>query len=263
MAGSTPRSVEFAGGTDVGRVRSQNEDSFQIDRDLGLVLVADGMGGHIGGDIASRTAIEAVNDYILEYEPPGDGQVSVDLDPVDSSIEIARTAVFRANQRIVGLNRERGLPEGRGMGTTIVGLWLPDGLSPNGLSKGVVFHVGDSRLYRFRDGRLDQITRDHSLYQAWVDSGRSGDPPNRNIIMRALGIVDDVEADISVQEMLAGDIYLLCSDGLNGMVPDDTIIDILAEIPETGIDHAWRQLIQEANDHGGKDNVTVILARFD
>ena len=80
------------------------------------------------------------------------------------------------------------------MGTTIVGLWLADGLS-----KGVVFHVGDSRLYRFRDGRLDQITRDHSLYQAWVDAGRSGDPPNRNIIMRALGIVDDVEAEISVQ----------------------------------------------------------------
>jgi serine/threonine protein phosphatase PrpC len=262
MAGSIPRSVEFAGGTDVGRVRSQNEDSFQIDRDLGLVLVADGMGGHIGGDIASRTAIEAVNDYILEYEPPGDGQASADLDPIDSSIEIARTAVYRANHRIVGLNRERGLPEGRGMGTTIVGLWLPDGLSPNGLSKGVVFHVGDSRLYRFRNGRLDQITRDHSLYQAWVDAGRSGDPPNRNIIMRALGIVEEVESDISVQQILAGDVFLLCSDGLNGMVPDDTIIDILAEVQETGIDRAWRQLIQEANDHGGKDNVTVILARF-
>ena len=80
--------------------------------------------------------------------------------------------------------------------------------------------------------------------------------------MRALGIVEDVEADISVQRILAGDIFLLCSDGLNGMVPDDTIIDILAEIPETGIDRAWRQLIQEANDHGGKDNVTVVLARF-
>jgi protein phosphatase len=257
MAGSIPRSVEFAGGTDVGRVRSQNEDSFQIDHDLGLILVADGMGGHIGGDIASRTAIEAVNDYILEYEPPEDEREPSDPHSIDSSREIARTAVYRANQRIVGLNRERGLPEGQGMGTTIVGLWLPDGLS-----KGIVFHVGDSRLYRFRDGRLDQITRDHSLYQAWVDAGRSGDPPNRNIIMRALGIVEEIEADISVQRVLAGDIFLLCSDGLNGMVPDDTIIDILDEVPETGIDRAWRRLIQEANDHGGKDNVTVVLARF-
>ena len=113
MAGSIPRSVEFAGGTDVGRVRSQNEDSFQIDSDLGLILVADGMGGHIGGDIASRTAIEAVNDYILEYEPPEDGRGSSELDPIDASVDIARTAVYRANQRIVGLNRERGLPEGR------------------------------------------------------------------------------------------------------------------------------------------------------
>ena len=257
MAGSIPRSVEFAGGTDVGRVRSQNEDSFQIDRDLGLILVADGMGGHIGGDIASRTAIEAVNDYILEYEPPEDGQASADLDPIDRSIDIVRTAVYRANQRIIGLNRERGLPEGRGMGTTIVGLWLPDGLS-----NGVIFHVGDSRLYRFRAGRLHQSTRDHSLYQAWVDAGRSGEPPNRNIIMRALGIVEDVEPDISIQPIKAGDIFLLCSDGLNGMVPDDTIIDTLDEIDETGIDRAWRQLIQEANDHGGKDNVTVVLARF-
>ena len=257
MAGSIPRSVEFAGGTDVGRVRSQNEDSFQIDRDLGLILVADGMGGHIGGDIASRTAIEAVNDYILEYEPPEDGGRPSDPHSIDSSMEIARTAVYRANQRIIGLNRERGLPEGRGMGTTIVGLWLPDGLS-----KGIVFHVGDSRLYRFREGRLDQITRDHSLYQAWVDAGRSGEPPNRNIIMRALGIVDEIESDISVQRIQAGDIFLLCSDGLNGMVPDDTIIDTLDEIDETGIDRAWRQLIQEANDHCGKDNVTVVLARF-
>ncbi|MGF7205600.1 protein phosphatase [Skermanella aerolata] len=257
MAGSSPRSVEFAGGTDVGRVRSQNEDSFQIDNDLRLVLVADGMGGHIGGDIASRTAIEAVNDYILEYEPPEDGQGSPELGPLDVSVDIVRTAVYRANQRIVGLNRELGNPEGRGMGTTLVGLWLP-----HGLSQAVVFHVGDSRLYRFRKGRLDQVTHDHSLYQAWVDAGRSGDPPNRNIIMRALGIVDDVEADFSVQPIQAGDIYLLCSDGLNGMVPDDTIIDILADIGETSLDAAWRQLIQEANDHGGKDNVTVVLARF-
>ena len=257
MAGSSPRSVEFAGGTDVGRVRSQNEDSFQIDSDLGLILVADGMGGHFGGDIASRTAVEAVNDYILEYEPLEDGQGSSGLDPLDVSVDIARTAVYRANQRIVGLNRERGAPEGRGMGTTVVGMWLP-----GGLSDAIVFHVGDSRLYRFRAGRLDQITRDHSLYQAWVDAGRSGEPPNRNIIMRALGIVEDVEADISIQSIQAGDIYLLCSDGLNGMVPDDTIIDILAEIDQTGLEPAWRQLIQEANDHGGKDNVTVILARF-
>ena len=95
-----------------------------------------------------------------------------------------------------------------------------------------------------------------------MDAGRSGDPPNRNIIMRALGIVEEIESDISVQRILAGDIFLLCSDGLNGMVPDDTIIDILDEVPETGIDRAWRQLIQEANDHGGKDNVTVVLARF-
>ena len=254
MTGNRPRSVQYAGLTDVGRVRSQNEDSFQIDPDLGLVLVADGMGGHIGGDVASRTAIEAVNDFILEYEPVPDG---LDRTETEGSIEIVRTAVHRANQRIVGLNHERGLPDNRGMGTTIVGFWLPSGLSP-----AIVFHVGDSRLYRFRAGRLDQVTRDHSLYQAWVDAGRAGEPPNRNIIMRALGIVEDVEADISIQSIEAGDIYLLCSDGLNGMVPDDTIIDILAEIDLTGIEPAWRQLIQEANDHGGKDNVTVVLARF-
>lgn len=253
MTGTKPRSVQYAGLTDVGRVRSHNEDAFQIDPDLGLVLVADGMGGHVGGDIASRTAIEAVNDFILEYEPVPDG---LDRTGTEGSIEIVRTAVHRANQRIVSLNHERGLPENRGMGTTIVGFWLPSGLSP-----AIVFHVGDSRLYRLRDGRLDQITHDHSLYQAWVDAGRSGAPPNRNIIMRALGVVDDSEADVSVQETRAGDTFLLCSDGLNGMVPDDTIIDILIEpLP---LEEACRRLVEEANAHGGRDNVTVALVRFD
>jgi protein phosphatase len=248
-----PTSVQFAGLTDVGRVRSQNEDSFQIESELGLVLVADGMGGHVGGDIASRTAIEAVNDFILEYEPMPD---EAELAGTEGSMEIVRTAVHRANQRIAALNHERGLPENRGMGTTIVGFWLP-----SDLSRAIVFHVGDSRLYRLRNGRLDQITHDHSLYQAWVDGGHRGEPPNRNIIMRALGVMEDVEADVAVEEPRAGDLYLLCSDGLNGMVPDDTIIDILIE--PAPLDEACRKLVEAANAFGGRDNITVALIRFD
>ena len=114
--------------------------------------------------------------------------------PARRSIDIARTAVYRANQRIVGLNRERGAAGGPRHGNDD-----RRHVASRRTSKAIVFHVGDSRLYRFRAGRLDQITRDHSLYQAWVDAGRSGEPPNRNIIMRALGIVEDVEADISIQ----------------------------------------------------------------
>jgi len=257
MTGNSPRSVAFAGSTDVGRTRTHNEDSFEIDTDLKLLLVADGMGGHIGGDIASKTAIEAINDFILEYEPEPGSNGLAGAAGFDSYASIVRTAAHRANHRIVGMNQERGLPENRGMGTTIVGLWLPEGLD-----RAVIFHTGDSRVYRLRNGYLTQLTKDHSLYQAWVDNGRYGDPPNRNIIMRALGMIHDVESDVSVEPVENNDIFLLCSDGLTGMVSDDTIIDILSETPRLPLEEACSRLILEANRNGGKDNVTVILAQF-
>lgn len=235
--------LDFAGLTDVGRSRARNEDHFTIDPEAGLAVVCDGMGGHAGGDIASKTAIEVIRDTIRRDGKPGcDGAALV------------RSAVQQANQRLVGLNHQRGYPEGRGMGTTVVGLWQPAGTS------GVlVFHAGDSRLYRLRSGELRQLTRDHSLYQAWLDAGGHGQAPHRNIIIRALGTNTDVGPDVDAQAIAPGDLFLICSDGLNGMLSDREIADSLGkggELPEL-----CKRLVDLANEKGGHDNVTVVLAR--
>jgi protein phosphatase len=144
------------------------------------------------------------------------------------------------------------------MGTTLVGLWLP-GLK----DLAVLFHIGDSRLYRLRDGQFSPLTRDHSLYQAWLDNGGVGEPPNRNVILRALGIWPDPEAEVQMVQTRPGDLYLLCTDGLNGMIDDDEIATILtSRLPASDLDDLCRQLIQRANERGGRDNITVVLAQL-
>ncbi len=267
--------LEFAGLTDVGRSRSRNEDSFDINREAGLALVCDGMGGHAGGDIASRTAVENIVDSVYEYQPT-DGDDGDDPDEADEtvgdepvavpahrpapvpgvgrSIATIRAAVQRANRRLVALNQQRGFSEGRGMGTTVVGLWLaPD------TDRVVIFHAGDSRLYRLRGGEMRQLTRDHSLYQAWLDNGGHGQPPHRNIIVRALGTATDVEPEVSLQQVAEGDLFLICSDGLSSMVADDEIATHLRQV--TDLSATCKALIDLANVRGGHDNITVVLAR--
>ncbi len=238
--------LEFAGVTDVGKVRARNEDSFDIRREARLALVCDGMGGHAGGDIASRTAVAAIVEFVSSAGAVGPGQ----------SVATIRDAVASANQRLVSLNQQRGFPEGRGMGTTVVGLWLP---AIGGSDMAVIFHAGDSRLYRLRAGVLRQLTRDHSLYQLWLDGGGQGQAPHRNIIVRALGTMTDVEPEVAVQPVLAGDLFLLCSDGLTSMADDDEITAILRQTDDLEV--ATRSLVDLANGKGGHDNVTVVLVR--
>lgn len=240
-----------AGCTDVGHTRSRNEDSFGISDEAGLALVCDGMGGHAGGDIASRTAVEAIIDVIAEFR-------NAAADPgVRNAVSVARLAVQQANQRLLDLNRERGLPDGRGMGTTVVGLCRV-GFS----EKLIAFHAGDSRLYRLRDGKLQQLTRDHSLYQLWLDQGERGPAPQRNIIMRALGTTPDLDPDVAVHTACAGDLFLLCSDGLTTMLPDESIAAILLAEPQQGLGETCERLVAVANERGGFDNITVLLASF-
>lgn len=269
--------LEFAGLTDVGRARSRNEDSFVFRDELGLALVCDGMGGHAGGDIASRTAAETVTDFVYEYEPDTDDDQTRDASDLDEdepadetemtvsdasdvgnnigqSISTIRQAVQRANRELVMLNQERGYPEGRGMGTTVVGLWMIEGTD-----KVLVFHAGDSRLYRYRGGQFQQLTRDHSLYQAWLDSGAHGHAPQRNIIVRALGTMRDIEPEVSIQSVSDGDRFLLCSDGLTSMMSDEQIAEILAN--SENLEQTCRKLVEHANQAGGYDNVTVVVAR--
>jgi protein phosphatase len=272
--------MAVAGLTDVGRERDHNEDGYLIDEALALLLVADGMGGHAMGEVASKTAIETIADVIYEHDPelfsaatladpgsadnptePCDGSTTA-RDPDDTTVDedptyalgVIQTALANSNRKINEMNRARNFPEGSGMGTTIVGLWRLENDQ-----QAIIFHVGDSRVYRYRSGRLVQLTRDHTLYQEWLDDGGHGVPPNRNIITRAIGPSPEVEVDASVQYLVKGDVFLLCSDGLTGMMDDDVIEQTLRS--HSDLAAICEALVRLANDGGGTDNITVTLAR--
>ncbi|MCA9501491.1 MAG: Stp1/IreP family PP2C-type Ser/Thr phosphatase [Spirochaetaceae bacterium] len=237
----------IAGGTHVGVVRRVNQDAFGLfedaKREETLLVVADGLGGHRGGEVASRLAVDLLGrNFSL-----GDGDPPTRL---VQAIESANADILRH------ANRERTL---RGMGTTVVCLLL----GPNGRAH--VAHVGDSRLYRLRDGSIEPITEDHSLVatlvrQGVISSEEARTDPRRNQILRALGVRNDVEVDVAPLEPRPGDTYLLCSDGLHGLVDDDAIHALVHSAND--LDAAVADLIDAAKRAGGTDNVTCVLARL-
>jgi len=248
--------LEIAALTDPGRVRDHNEDNFVIDRSVGIVAVADGMGGHSAGEIASQMALESIVDFLFEF----DG--TLNREDIESGKAqnyltfVLRSAVNKANRRIY-LETQKMLSRGESsMGTTVAGLQYDDAKNTINL-----FHVGDSRVYRYRNSVLDCLTSDHSPYQEWIESGRQGTPPQKNVILRALGVAEEVEVDIASTDILPGDQLLICSDGLNGMLDDPTIAELLAEVKPGEVEAGCQSLIDAANENGGTDNVTVILVR--
>jgi PPM family protein phosphatase len=221
--------------TDVGRVRDGNEDAYLVDRAMGLVAVADGMGGHRAGEVASATALEALRAAITSGRP------------LRESIEDANEAVFTKSLTDAEL---------RGMGTTLTAATLVTG----GIL--LVGHVGDSRAYLLRDGELRQVTEDHSLVEELVREGRltadeAAVHPQRSIITRALGVDASVEVDVYPIELAPGDRFLLCSDGLTGMVQFDDIAATLRR--ESDPERAASHLVDAANHAGGEDNITVVV----
>ena len=235
--------------TDVGRRRETNEDDFLIEPARGVYAVADGMGGHAAGEIASRLAIDTLRE-VLRRDPAANNGISV-----DEAVDGLRGAVVEANRRIcdsIRLHEER-----RGMGTTVVAL-------VHAGREAIVGHVGDSRLYLLRGRELLRMTSDHSWVNEQVKLGLMNDDaaqrhPMRNIVTRALGSRPDVVVDLATVEVQAGDVFLLCSDGLNTMLTDEQIQAILTgsrNDPEA----ACQKLVQEANQFGGEDNVTVVVA---
>ncbi|MBY6264559.1 serine/threonine-protein phosphatase [Azospirillum sp. 412522] len=260
--------LTVAGLTDVGRSRSRNEDDFRVGADGEFAVVCDGMGGHAGGDIASRKAVEVISGILQDHVPSDpitlakrDDADRTQADPaamepaVRLALSVARAAVQQANRIIHDMNLARGFSSGRGMGTTVAGIWQVPGTA-----RMVVFHAGDSRVYRLRDGELRTLTRDHSLYQIWLDNGGRGAAPQRNIIVRALGTGEDVEPEVSAHSLMPDDVVMLCSDGLNGMLPDGVIARILRQEPDPAL--AAAALVDAANAAGGQDNVTVVVGRF-
>ncbi|OGA24072.1 MAG: protein phosphatase [Betaproteobacteria bacterium RIFCSPLOWO2_02_FULL_67_26] len=242
----------MATATDSGMVRSHNEDSIAADGEAGLAVLADGMGGYNAGEVASGIAVELIKSEMkkaLAGKKPEElnGQSAEQL--ITEHSTRANAAIYQAAQ---------SQPQYSGMGTTlVVALWHDNHVS--------VGHIGDSRLYRLRDGVLEQVTRDHSLLQEQIDSGmitkeQARHSQNKNLVTRAVGIDPEVETEVHTYPVQPGDIFLLCSDGLNDMVTDEDIQLTLASLA-ANLPLAAQQLVQQANDNGGRDNVSVILVR--
>lgn len=250
--------VKAFGLTHVGRQRQHNEDTFLVSEDAGLYLVADGMGGHAAGEIASRIAAESVSEFI-EHTENEDGTWPYAYDESTTRATNRLTAALKvANTRVLEAMRKDSRL--RGMGTTVVAC-LVDGDCAS------VAHVGDSRAYLVRDGELSRITDDHSWVFEQVQAGMiSADEaerhPLRNVITRALGGALTVVPDASEIQLRAGDVFLLCSDGLTGMVPEDDIRQIVIE-HHADLEKACDVLIERANERGGYDNITTVLVRVE
>lgn len=240
-----PRALwESEGISDPGLIRATNEDFFLERPDAGVFAVADGMGGHAAGEVASRLAVDTVESHLTTDA----GAASPDT--VAAAIASANNAILEAASRD---------PARAGMGTTLtVAVLHPGG------SHCTVGHVGDSRLYRLRHGQLEQLTTDHTVVQREIDAGTMPDSaarehPARHLLTRALGTVSGMTSDVFRADLDPDDLLLLCSDGLTGMIDSHGIRAILLE--PTSLGERAKQLVEAANAHGGEDNITVVLVR--
>ena len=250
--------VKAFGLTHVGRQRQHNEDSFLVENEAHLFLVADGMGGHAAGEIASKIAVESINEFIVHTkEDDGtwphayDEQYKRSTNRLMAAVRLANTRVLEAMRKDARL---------RGMGTTVVAA-----LADAGNNTMSVAHVGDSRAYLIRDNQLSRITNDHSWVFEQVQAGMLTEAeaekhPLRNVITRALGGALQVSPDATEIAAKTGDVYLLCSDGLTGMVPEDEILRLVTS-HDGDLEAAAQALIDTANERGGLDNITAVLVR--
>lgn len=247
--------IEMATCSDMGRVRTNNEDAVLANAPLGLAVLADGMGGYNAGEVASAMATAVLGselEHAFHRRPPYAVTESGHAWARDAMVDV----IGRTNAAIC--QAAQGNPKYAGMGTTLVAIQFYD----NHLT---VAHVGDSRLYRLRDNVLSRLTRDHSLLQEQIDSGmitveQARFSQNKNLVTRALGVEMSVAVEANEYEALPGDIYLLCSDGLNDMVEDEEITLALTTL-SANLPLCASQLVEMANDNGGRDNVSVILAK--
>ena len=249
--------LDMVGLTDTGRMRGENEDAIGVYPAVGLAVLADGMGGHQAGEVASRMAVDMVTRHFAEafmheFERRKKGhvpQAAMEVNAVYDAVALANNAIYEM---------ARTRPECAGMGSTLVIAIFYD-------DKVCVGHVGDSRLYRYRGGELTQITEDHSVVQELVSRGlltleEAQHTVGKNLVTRALGVENDVAPDVAEQSSEEADIFLLCSDGLTDMLSDDEIRKVLAE-HGADLAQAARHLVLDANERGGADNISVILAR--
>lgn len=241
-----------AGRTDVGRKRENNEDSFFIDDQVGLYIVADGMGGHRAGEVASNTVVSSVKDYMEAFhtsqvaQEANEGNMSPAATAVCHSIELANRVVYQ-------LSQDQG--SYKGMGSTAAVAYFHNGTL-------ITANVGDSRIYLVREDSMEQLTQDHTLLAEHMKKNPEWDPntasiPMKHILVRAVGIHESVEADVYEMQPLSGDLILMCSDGLTDMLDDEEIHE--AVLQGGDLEEICIRLVDMANERGGLDNVTAVV----
>jgi protein phosphatase len=249
-----PLRIEVAGETNVGMKRTHN---FSILEESGLYIVADGMGGHASGEVAAKMAVDSLKEFFAAtandpertWPYKMDRSKGYEENRLITGIKLANLRIYESAQRD---------PRQRGMGTTIVTMFaVEDGV--------YIAHVGDSRIYRLREGKIEQLTEDHSLLNDYIKMKRLtpeeiANFPHKNVIVRALGMKDTVKVDTRFEQPRAGDVYLLCSDGLSGPVTDEELLQISTQSDD--LKSSATKMIERANANGGPDNITVILARW-
>jgi serine/threonine protein phosphatase PrpC len=249
--------IRFSGKTDVGRVRDHNEDDLLVPDEMPLAAVSDGMGGHASGEVASRIAVETLDKFYKETAEDSPAtfpfrmpQLHIERDRMTLAIQLANTLIHETGVR------DRGK---KGMGCTVDAIYFHQG-------RLYIGHVGDSRVYRIRGQQISQVTEDHSLLNDYrrmkeMSGEEMENFQHKNVVIRALGLAPQVYVDIVVEEYVSGDIYLLCSDGLSGMLSDNAMLQTVLRFQS--IDTAAATLVQEANDAGGVDNITAVLCRVE
>lgn len=252
---SLDEALEIVGVSDTGRIRDHNEDSFASDHALGLAILADGMGGYRAGEVASAVAVTRV------FRDTREGLVSLIPGQVDQESGmryeslVIQDAIQRANCEVYAAARDH--TEYNGMGTTLVAALFYD----NHLT---CAHVGDSRMYAFRDDQMEQLTVDHTVVQEFIQTGMYSESEAKasfgsNLVTRALGVEERIEVDIHERSVLPGDLYLICSDGLTNMVSEAKIAKVLAKKQDLGA--CAKRLTQLANKGGGEDNISIVLVK--
>ena len=249
--------IEAFAHTDPGPVRENNEDNFLIDQETGLFIVADGMGGHAAGEIASQIAVQTVRSVILEAHDPDETRLNRPI--IDEEESIRERLRYAMNQACVRIRQEAfDNPVYKGMGTTLTILLIEDGIAH-------FSHVGDSRLYLFRKGSLRRLTRDHTVVQNEIDAGRltpelAREAPHRNILTQSIGYQGTVDPVTSTRPVNSGDVFLLCSDGLTDPLDDKSLEQI---VTQTAFEDLAGHLVDQALLNGTEDNVTVVVVRVD
>lgn len=250
--------IRYAGSTHVGMKRSHNEDNFFLLAEENLYIVADGMGGHASGEVASQIAVETLANFFIDtsrdkeitWPYKEDRSMTFDENRLVTGVKLANRRVYETAQSD---------PRYRGMGTTIVSLVC-------GASGAYLGHVGDSRGYLIHNGGIDQVTEDHSLLNDYLKVHKLTSEeiehfPHKNVIVRALGMKDSVVVDVHRLDPKPGEIYVLCSDGLSGMVTDGSLLEIVKE-GGSDLEKTCQSLIAKANAAGGVDNITVVIVEF-